>query len=308
VSSGKPDEPLGGHRPKILQVIAGPAAGTSLELIDELSLGRAEDHGGDLGGDPALSRHHAVLRGVANGTVTVEDLGSANGTFVNGDRITAIRPVHPGDTLAVGDSSLRLTVPAGEATAPPGGRAPTDVPLAVKATYDDDTEGTGWVPVVPSMRAPAPPYAPPEGARQQSGEARQRRGSWTGTAASVNRRVDQVGRRQGAHQEQVITFRLEQFTEHGDRGRVLSVELRGEALRGDVANGDRVEASGRLRGGVLKARAVHNLTTGATVSQVGVLRRRLLGGGRAVFMVVFIVLWLCVAAFIVYELTSHHAL
>jgi pSer/pThr/pTyr-binding forkhead associated (FHA) protein len=307
VSSGKPDEPLGERRTKILQVVSGPAAGTSLELIDELSLGRAEDHGGDLGGDPALSRHHAVLRDGANGTVTVEDLGSANGTFVNGDRITAVRPVHPGDTLAVGDSSLRLTVKASEATAPPEGRVPTDVPPAVKATYED-TEETGWVPVVPSMRAPAPAYAPPEGARQQPGDVRHRRGSWTGTAASVNRRVDQVGRRQGAHQEQVITFRLEQFTEHGDRGRVLSVELRGEALRGDVANGDRVEASGRLRDGVLKARAVHNLTTGATVHQVGVLRRRLLGGGRAALMVVFFALWLCVLAFILYVVAGHHAL
>jgi hypothetical protein len=49
--------------------------------------------------DPALSRSHAVLRRRADGSYAIEDLGSTNGTEVNGRLIDAGRPV----ALADGD-------------------------------------------------------------------------------------------------------------------------------------------------------------------------------------------------------------
>ena len=49
--------------------------------------------------DPALSRRHAVLRRLADGTYVIEDLGSTNGTEVNGRQIAAGEPV----ALADGD-------------------------------------------------------------------------------------------------------------------------------------------------------------------------------------------------------------
>jgi len=47
--------------------------------------------------DPALSRRHAVLRRRDDGTYVIEDVGSTNGTEVNGQPIAAGEPVALGD-------------------------------------------------------------------------------------------------------------------------------------------------------------------------------------------------------------------
>jgi pSer/pThr/pTyr-binding forkhead associated (FHA) protein len=52
-----------------------------------------------------VSRQHCRLR-IENGVVTVEDLESANGTFLNGDRVHDIEIVHPGDQLRIGPVTL----------------------------------------------------------------------------------------------------------------------------------------------------------------------------------------------------------
>ena len=56
--------------------------------------------------DPDISRRHCVFEVFGARDVYVRDLGSTNGTFVNGRRITACR-VHPGDVLAIGGVHLR---------------------------------------------------------------------------------------------------------------------------------------------------------------------------------------------------------
>jgi pSer/pThr/pTyr-binding forkhead associated (FHA) protein len=53
--------------------------------------------------DPAMSSRHARLTHRADG-VWLEDLGSANGTFVNGDRVAAPRRLCDGDELRLGNS------------------------------------------------------------------------------------------------------------------------------------------------------------------------------------------------------------
>src|SRR3954469_14903295 len=76
--------------------------------------------------DPTVSRRHAELSLVAGG-MKVVDLGSANGTFVNGERITGDRTVRGGDVVTFGkvvfklqDSSPPRPIPAGMAGAPAG--------------------------------------------------------------------------------------------------------------------------------------------------------------------------------------------
>lgn len=71
----------------------------------ELRIGRSDpgSNGSDApqitgaANDPALSRRHAVLRRRPDGTYAIEDLGSTNGTEVNGRQIAAGEPVALGD-------------------------------------------------------------------------------------------------------------------------------------------------------------------------------------------------------------------
>jgi len=61
--------------------------------------------------DPLVSRRHCVFRREETG-FSLEDLGSKNGTFVNGVRISKVF-VEPGQRVAVGDSRLELVVENG---------------------------------------------------------------------------------------------------------------------------------------------------------------------------------------------------
>jgi adenylate cyclase len=65
--------------------------------------------------DPTISRRHAEVE-FHDGTITVRDLGSSNGTFVNGSRIDA-SPVSAGDTITFGKVGFRVQQ-VGPVTAP----------------------------------------------------------------------------------------------------------------------------------------------------------------------------------------------
>jgi pSer/pThr/pTyr-binding forkhead associated (FHA) protein len=55
--------------------------------------------------DPQVSRQHAVVSWQA-GTYVLQDLGSANGTYLNGRRITGPQPLRHGDTLRMGSTQV----------------------------------------------------------------------------------------------------------------------------------------------------------------------------------------------------------
>jgi FHA domain len=69
------------------------------------TIGRAADNVVALGGDDYASGHHARVESGLDGTWLV-DLGSTNGTYVNGVRIDGRRPLHQGDLVQVGDTEL----------------------------------------------------------------------------------------------------------------------------------------------------------------------------------------------------------
>jgi pSer/pThr/pTyr-binding forkhead associated (FHA) protein len=119
-----------------LVITAGAAAGRRLTLSDELVIGRAVSGEGRLDDDHELSRRHARLARDAGGQLTIEDLGSANGTFVNGERVGGRQVLKMGDSIQIGSTTLRLTH-VGQAPAPP---APA-TPLAAPAARAADREG-----------------------------------------------------------------------------------------------------------------------------------------------------------------------
>jgi pSer/pThr/pTyr-binding forkhead associated (FHA) protein len=118
--------------------------------------------------DPEVSRQHARITWSGTG-YAVEDLGSINGTFVNGERISAPRALKNGDLLRLGKVELALQVaepvpademptmagvaapPAREPVAPPA-RVPPPEPLPVRAPPPEPLpareKGFPWLAVV----------------------------------------------------------------------------------------------------------------------------------------------------------------
>jgi len=84
-----------------------------------LTLGRAGDNDVILD-DPQVSRHHARLA-YSEAGYTIADLGSANGTFVNGQPLPPRIPqlVRPGDTIQIGPFALVIQAPQAGVTPPP---------------------------------------------------------------------------------------------------------------------------------------------------------------------------------------------
>jgi pSer/pThr/pTyr-binding forkhead associated (FHA) protein len=72
-----------------------------------MTLGRGGQNTVPLDGDEFASARHARVEARTDG-LWVEDLGSTNGTFVNGARVTTARKLDEGDVLRVGQTDLRV--------------------------------------------------------------------------------------------------------------------------------------------------------------------------------------------------------
>jgi hypothetical protein len=140
-----------------LSVVAGNATGSSIALEAELVIGRSTPGLGSLGGDSEISRVHARVYHDATGQLMVEDLGSTNGTYVNGARIGAAQPLRSGDQLRVGQTTMSVQGGAADgatsigAVVPPPVAASPPPPAAVAATP----------PTQPFPAAQPPQPAPP---------------------------------------------------------------------------------------------------------------------------------------------------
>ena len=55
--------------------------------------------------DPFASSRHARITRQGH-VLVIEDLGSTNGTFLNGEALRGPQPLHPGDTIRIGDSEF----------------------------------------------------------------------------------------------------------------------------------------------------------------------------------------------------------
>jgi FHA domain len=72
-----------------------------------LLVGRGSDNDLSIDGDEYASAHHARFEPRRDG-VYVEDVGSTNGTFVNGIRLTRERRLATGDVVRIGETNLRF--------------------------------------------------------------------------------------------------------------------------------------------------------------------------------------------------------
>ncbi len=167
---------------------SGPQTGGVFPLHKtEVSLGR--DLTNDLVvSDPEVSRHHARLYFQGN-TYVLEDLGSTNGTFVNGIRLTGPYPLRSGETISLGERVVFLyeavdedaTVVSPSSRVPAGGEqyTPTNVfPSAIPSAKPQPS-----VPSKPRYTAPlgSTPVMPVEYPVDSSGgeEVREQKKSQT---------------------------------------------------------------------------------------------------------------------------------
>src|SRR5690349_17283500 len=127
-----------------LQIESGPERDRRIPLAAEgLSIGRQA--GNDLAlNDQQVSRQHARIE-VRDGQVVVTDLGTANGTYVNDQRIEGTVPLRSGDTVSIGETTIRFVADMTATVV----AAPTPVPVPATPA-----------PLPPSQPGP-PVYTPP---------------------------------------------------------------------------------------------------------------------------------------------------
>jgi hypothetical protein len=92
-----------------LVVVRSPALTEGDELTlnsSALLLGRGSDNDVNLARDEFASSKHARVEPRRDG-VWVEDVGSTNGTYLNGIRLTQAKRLAPGDVVRIGETELR---------------------------------------------------------------------------------------------------------------------------------------------------------------------------------------------------------
>ncbi len=103
-TAGLTPESDGGSPRLRVGTAAGLRAGSAYDLSDGALLGRGESADIRLQ-DTFASTAHARL--VPQGDVMVlEDLGSTNGTYLNGEPLRGPQPLHVGDSIRIGDSEF----------------------------------------------------------------------------------------------------------------------------------------------------------------------------------------------------------
>src|SRR3954463_1022735 len=178
-----------------LKIVAGNAAGTSIALEAELVIGRSTPGLGSLGGDSEISRVHARVYHDASGQLIVEDLGSTNGTFVNGNRISGPTPARAGDQVRVGQTTMTVEGGAAEGATsvgqviPPPAAAVPPPPAAVAATPPTEQFPPAQPPP-PGQFPPPPPQQPgyaggPIGAPPGAASGGASKAPWIALAAVV---------------------------------------------------------------------------------------------------------------------------
>jgi pSer/pThr/pTyr-binding forkhead associated (FHA) protein len=142
---------------------AGPTPGKVFPVSGEsFTIGR-EPGNGIVINDAEISRKHARMVQVGT-SYTIEDLGSTNGTFVNGVRLTAPHTLRPGEVIAFGEqisAVFEAVVSDPNATmlhtAKPSTPAPAPAPAPVSQPISQPIPSyAGQVPSGPEPATPAP--------------------------------------------------------------------------------------------------------------------------------------------------------
>ncbi|MHB1088433.1 MAG: FHA domain-containing protein [Acidimicrobiales bacterium] len=88
-----------------LVIISGLDAGRTFDIIKEVTSAGRHETSDVLLDDVSVSRHHALFTRTASGRITLRDLNSLNGTYLNGGRVEETT-LHSGDEVQIGKFKL----------------------------------------------------------------------------------------------------------------------------------------------------------------------------------------------------------
>lgn len=123
-----------------LHVVKGRSAAPALKLADGVNtVGRHDDCTVRIKSSQVSRKHCELFE--KKGTLIVKDLGSANGTYVNGKRVQGQQVLEPGDELTIGGIKLRIAKVGVAPPARPAAPKTSDTAEAdVVATSSDEEE------------------------------------------------------------------------------------------------------------------------------------------------------------------------
>jgi ABC transport system ATP-binding/permease protein len=146
--------------PHLLILKEGPSAGKTYPLEgDEILIGREPDCTLQID-SPGISRRHARLK-FQNNQYLLEDLGSSNGTFVNGERISNPQVCKNGDIISLGKLiklEYRVALPSVSAT-----MIDSERPLVSRTILEEAPQR----PITPTQPPSAPPVATSTGLKPE---------------------------------------------------------------------------------------------------------------------------------------------
>jgi pSer/pThr/pTyr-binding forkhead associated (FHA) protein len=137
-----------------IRMVNGPLTGQTVEIGTRLLVGREADCDLRPPGE-FVSRHHCALQ-LEKFTLRILDLGSKNGTFVNGHRIVAgeANLLHDADLISVGETTFIIEFIPNPDEAE-NQRTPSSAELKGTGLFDSRTVEDG-------AAAPAPPADKPQ--------------------------------------------------------------------------------------------------------------------------------------------------
>jgi pSer/pThr/pTyr-binding forkhead associated (FHA) protein len=125
----------------VMRGVSGPTFGKTFGVVGTNTLGRSAECDISIPTDE-ISRHHAKLQVVPDG-VMVEDLGSANGTFINNTRVHGGTLMKPGDELRL--DTVRFMLMSPEQMQPGAPPPRSEAPTVVVAQPQPSSGGGMWL-------------------------------------------------------------------------------------------------------------------------------------------------------------------
>jgi hypothetical protein len=104
-SAGLSPEAFNGADPRLrVEQASGLRSGDEYDLMDGATLGRGDAADIRIEDPYASSRHARIVR--QGELLVLEDMGSTNGTYLNGQPLRGPQPLHPGDRIAIGENEF----------------------------------------------------------------------------------------------------------------------------------------------------------------------------------------------------------